>query len=189
MQIIAGRARGINLQTPPSMAVRPTTGRSRKALFDSLGSFESLTVVDLCAGSGALGLESASRGAAEVILVEQDRRHCRYIEQNISAVKKSGVDSVLRLIDGSILDVHKYQVCKPDLIFADPPYADSLKLWRELQVNTQFLRFSAGAFLVWELPDIQGVLGEFMLNAPLIDMRVRKFGPTDFLIGRFKELE
>ncbi len=187
MQIIAGKARGIVLQTPPTLDVRPTAGRSRKALFDSLGSFEGATVVDLCAGSGALGLEAASRGAAEVILVERDRRHCSFIERNIAAVVKAGCDGVIRLIESDILNVRRWRAGAPDVIFADPPYAVSADLWNALKGNADFLRLGAGALLVWELPDTPGAVGDFLPDNPLCDMKIRKFGGTDFMIGIMPE--
>ena len=62
MNIIAGAARNLELLSPPDMEIRPTTGRARKALFDSLGPLDGLGVLDLCAGSGAAALEAASRG-------------------------------------------------------------------------------------------------------------------------------
>lgn len=189
MQIIAGKARGIVLQTLPTLNVRPTAGRSRKALFDSLGSFEGATVVDLCAGSGALGLEAASRGAAEVILVERDRRHCRHIEKNIAAVVKAGADSVIRLAEGDAQDVRHWRGCRPDVIFADPPYAISAELWGKLKSDPAFRRNGAGALVVWELPDTPGSAGAFLEDNPLRDFRMRKFGGTDFMIGFLPEAD
>ena len=70
MNIISGKARRILLTVPKGMAVRPTSVRARKALFDSLGDFSGANVVDLFSGSGSLGLEAASRGAAKVVMVE-----------------------------------------------------------------------------------------------------------------------
>ena len=70
MNIIAGIARGVELSVPDTMQVRPTSGRARKALFDSLGDFSGLHILDLFSGSGALALESASRGAAAITMLE-----------------------------------------------------------------------------------------------------------------------
>jgi 16S rRNA (guanine966-N2)-methyltransferase len=183
MQIISGQARGVNLTAPPSLAVRPTVGRARKALFDSLGRFDHLTVVDLCSGSGALGLEAASRGAAEVFFVEQDRRNALYIEKNLAAVRKTGVAAEFHLQVGDALDLRSWRGAKPDIIFADPPYEVSAELWRALMANPEFRRQGAGARLVWELPDTPGAVGAFLENNPLRDHRIRVFGGTGFLIG------
>ena len=70
MQIIAGKARGLELETAPTMEVRPTLARARKALFDSMGDWTDGVILDLCAGSGALGLEAASRGSSDILMVE-----------------------------------------------------------------------------------------------------------------------
>jgi len=88
MEIISGFAKNVQLKTPRSFNVRPTTIRARCALFDSLGSFEGLKVLDLFAGSGAMGLEAASRGASEVTLVESAPEHCRFIRTNVEKVEQ-----------------------------------------------------------------------------------------------------
>ena len=95
MRIIGGKAARLELTVPLGIAVRPTTGRAREALFNSLGDFTGAIVYDLCAGSGAMGLEAASRGAAHVVMVEADTTHCRVIENNIAKVRNCGVDSKL----------------------------------------------------------------------------------------------
>ena len=187
MQIIAGAARGIVLATAPSLAVRPTAGRSREALFNSLGPLSGMTVVDLFAGSGALGLESASRGAAEVFLVEREKRHCRVIEKNIAAVVKAGVAGVIRLMEADACTCRAWHGCRPDLIFADPPYAESAEFFHRLLVDPQFLRAGAGATLVWEIPDAPGSTGNFLTGHELRQFRIRRFGGTDFLLGVLPE--
>ncbi len=187
MQIISGQARGITLAVPPTMAVRPTAGRSRKALFDSLGRFDDATVVDLFSGSGALGLEAASRGAATVVLVENDRRHCRVIERNIQAVRKTGVVTDIRLAEAAAPAIRFWSGAVPDVIFADPPYKESGEYWRQLLHDSAFLRAAAGALLVWEIPDTPGASGMFLADNPLEDYRLRQFGGTGFLIGYLPE--
>src|SRR5437588_8754614 len=88
MRIIAGRWRGRPLTTPAGGATRPTADRTRETLFSMLvsrvGSFEGLAVADLFAGSGALGIEALSRGAASCIFAEQDPAAIRAIRQNIA---------------------------------------------------------------------------------------------------------
>lgn len=189
MQIIAGYARGIQLATVPTLAVRPTAGRARKALFDSLGNFDGATVVDLCAGSGALGLEAASRGAAEVFLIERDRRHARLIEKNIAAVTKAGAPGVIHLVEGDMRDVRSWRGARPEAIFADPPYPDSAELFGALMRDPAFIKAAAGALVIWELPDLRGESGKFFEVNPLVDFRVRNFGGTEFLIGTMQEGE
>ena len=97
-RIIGGRAGGRRLQTPPGQATRPTSDRVREALFSALeswcGSFAGLRVLDLYAGTGALGLEAASRGAGPVTLVERDRRTARLVETNRDTLGLGGVQVV-----------------------------------------------------------------------------------------------
>lgn len=123
-RIVAGVARGRRLEVPPGSVTRPTSDRVREALFSSLasqlGSMRGLRVLDLYAGSGALGLEALSRGAAHALLVESDARAVSAIRANIVAVGLDGAQ-VLRATAERALAVppdHPY-----DLVFADPPYA------------------------------------------------------------------
>ena len=89
MRISAGKARGIVLNVPPGLSVRPTAGRARQALFDSIGDLSGLTILDLCAGSGGIGLEAASRNAGTVVFVENLSKNIRIIEENIEKVRKA----------------------------------------------------------------------------------------------------
>lgn len=122
MRIIAGQFRGRPLQAPPGPATRPTADRVREALFSMLtsrlGSFEDLRVADLYAGSGALGFEALSRGAAEATFVETDPTAQTAIKANAS---KLGVGDKVRVLGGSALALSRSEPF--DLILADPPYA------------------------------------------------------------------
>src|SRR3954469_11219990 len=94
MRIIAGQWRGRPLAAPPGQATRPTSDRAREALFSMLqsriGSFEGLRVADLFAGTGALGLEALSRGAAHCVFVERDRAAIEAIRANIATLGAAG---------------------------------------------------------------------------------------------------
>jgi 16S rRNA (guanine966-N2)-methyltransferase len=122
MRIIAGHWRGRKLIAPEGMATRPTGDRVRETLFSMLssrlGHFEDLRVADLYAGSGALGLEALSRGAAFACFVEQDQRALAAIRANLEAL---GSDEQYRLIAGAV------EGARPDrpfdLVFVDPPYS------------------------------------------------------------------
>ena len=124
-RIIAGHARGRRLSVPP-VGTRPTSDRAREAVFSSvesqLGSLVDAVVLDLYAGSGALGLEALSRGAGRVALVEHDARACRVINDNIEVVALTGAVCHKR-------DVTHWLVATPpssaDLVFVDPPYDES----------------------------------------------------------------
>src|SRR3954467_10782232 len=123
MRIIAGRWRGRPLLSPPGHATRPTADRVREALFSMLasrlGTFEGLQVADLFAGSGALGLEALSRGAAHCVFVEKDRRAVEAIRANLAALGASG-EVLARDADHAALPGPF------DLAFLDPPYGSGL---------------------------------------------------------------
>lgn len=122
MRIIAGEWRGRRLRVPPGVATRPTADRVRETLFSMLasrlGSFDALRVADLFAGSGALGLESLSRGASFACFVESDAKASAAIKAN--AADLGALDRV-QVLGGSALALPRSEPF--DLVFADPPYA------------------------------------------------------------------
>ncbi len=184
MRIIAGQARSIPLAVPDGLAVRPTADRAREALFNSLGEFSDLTVWDLYAGCGALGLESASRGAKKVVFVEQNSEHCNFIQRNVDKVKTAVKDVQTTVLNRSVSEVSWGG--DADLIFADPPYPDSLNEFASLLKNNGFIKFASKSKLIWEVPNGNGMLGEFLKIAPRRRI-VRRFGSVDFLIVNFLE--
>ncbi len=127
MRIITGTAKGHHLKAPPSERTRPMLEKVRASLFSVLqgyiGGFEGLRVLDLYAGSGSLGIEALSRGAAWADFVEGNAGACHLIEENLEHthladrghVYQSRVQSFLRGVHGEV---------KYDIIFLDPPYAD-----------------------------------------------------------------
>jgi 16S rRNA (guanine966-N2)-methyltransferase len=118
-RIIAGAAGGRRLAVPST--ARPTTDRVREALFNMLAArrdFDGLRVLDLYAGSGALGLEALSRGAASVLFIESDRRAADVIARNVATV---GLEGAL-VRRGSVAKVVAGPSEPMDLVFADPPY-------------------------------------------------------------------
>lgn len=125
-RIIAGQWGGRRLQTPAGSGTRPTSDRVREALFASLESelngFSGLSVLDLYAGSGALGLEALSRGAASVDLVESDRRAADVIKANITALAADGA----RLHRSTVQRFVPSAARQYDLVLVDPPYADDV---------------------------------------------------------------
>ncbi len=122
MRIVAGQWRGRKLGAPPGEATRPTADRTRETLFSMLtsrlGSFEGLSVADLFAGSGALGLEALSRGAASCIFVEQDAAAIRALRANIAHLQAEPLCDV-RAASVMTLAAAKQPL---DLILLDPPY-------------------------------------------------------------------
>ena len=122
MRIIAGEWRGRRLQAPPGESTRPTADRARETLFSMLASrlglFEGLRVADLFAGSGALGLEALSRGAAFACFIDNDSKAAAAIRANAAEL---GAADRLEVRGGSALALPRSEPF--DLIFADPPYA------------------------------------------------------------------
>jgi 16S rRNA (guanine966-N2)-methyltransferase len=122
LRIIAGEWRGRKLATPDGGSTRPTADRVRETLFSMLGSrlgsFEDLRVADLYAGSGALGLEALSRGAAFAYFVDQDPRAIAAIRANVASLGADDRGQVLPRSAEILPSERPF-----DLIFADPPYA------------------------------------------------------------------
>lgn len=122
MRIIAGEWRGRRLHAPPGLDTRPTADRVRETLFSMLvsrlDSFEGLRVADLFAGSGALGLEALSRGAAFTCFVESDSKAAAAIRANAAEL---GASDRVQILGGSALALPRADPF--DLILADPPYA------------------------------------------------------------------
>ena len=120
MRIIAGQWRGRRLAAPRGQETRPTADRTRETLFSMLtsrlGSFEGLTVGDLFAGSGALGIEALSRGAASCLFVEQDGEALKALRANLASV---GATADIRA--GSVLALGPVKT-PLDLLLLDPPY-------------------------------------------------------------------
>ncbi len=122
MRIVAGQWRGRKLAAPEGMETRPTADRVRETLFSMLvsrlGSFDGLRIADVYAGSGALGLEALSRGAAFACFVEQDPRAIAAIRANVDSLDAAKQVQILSRSAQSLPSQQPF-----DLIFADPPYA------------------------------------------------------------------
>lgn len=124
IRITGGLLRGRNIESPDSMKTRPTASRTREALFNILQGVEGFHMLDLFAGSGIMGLEAISRGAASVTAVELARPQVRMIERSYKAV---GVFDKLKLLETNVLTLKKEVLCAEegfDLIYADPPFKD-----------------------------------------------------------------
>jgi 16S rRNA (guanine966-N2)-methyltransferase len=149
MRIISGVFKNRRLLSPKSEAVRPTQERVREAIFSHIGeAIIGKTFLDLCAGSGAMGLEALSRGAAHAVFVEKDRKTLAILKQNIELL---GLTSKTTLhLKESTLFLSK-QKTGYDYIFFDPPY-DRLDLYQEgLQlIDSQQLLSSEGVMFLEE---------------------------------------
>ena len=117
MRVIAGRFKGRTLRAPKGMRTRPTADRVREALFSMLGEVSGARVLDLYAGSGALGIEALSRGAVSAVFVERDARAASAIRDNLRAL---GLEQAVRRQDAlRFLGATEGTF---DLVFCDPPY-------------------------------------------------------------------
>jgi 16S rRNA (guanine966-N2)-methyltransferase len=126
-RIISGLAGGRRIHTPPGSGTRPTSDRVREALFSRLEHLDVVhraNVLDLYAGSGALGLEAASRGAASVLLVESDWAAVAVIRRNIADLGLPGVSVGVRAdtVERALLSGPASVKARCDLVLADPPY-------------------------------------------------------------------
>jgi 16S rRNA (guanine966-N2)-methyltransferase len=124
MRVIAGSAGGVRLAVP-KRGVRPTMDRVKAAIFSSLGeAIIGARVLDLFAGSGALGIEALSRGAASAVFVEDDRQSAQVIEKNLAKAKLKG-----RVRHQNVFDFlrQRSNAERFQIIFADPPYEKALR--------------------------------------------------------------
>jgi 16S rRNA (guanine966-N2)-methyltransferase len=120
MRVVAGELRGRRIEAPEGRDTRPTTDKVREAVFNALGSLDVVrdaAVADLFAGSGALGIEALSRGAASCVFVERDRRALASLRGNLDHL---GITGRARVVTGDALAVAA--TLDADLVLADPPY-------------------------------------------------------------------
>lgn len=171
MRVIAGLAKGRRLRAPAS--ARPTTDMVRQSIFDMLGSTpRDADVLDLFAGSGALGIEALSRGAHEVLFVESDRNACSVILANLEA---TGLRSqgVIRRAD-VLRTLQRLPKGPVDLAFLDPPYEAALGfIPRVLEALTAGRWIRLGGTVVVESP-----VGPLEWPPGFRETRTRRFGRT-----------
>ena len=128
MRIISGSRKGARIFAPKGLDTRPTGDRTREAAFNLIGPVDGASVLDLFAGSGAMGLEALSRGAASAVFVERDREACRVIQRNLEKLRLTGAD--VRCQDAlAALRDERLRARRYDLILADAPYEE----WERLE--------------------------------------------------------
>jgi 16S rRNA (guanine966-N2)-methyltransferase len=149
MRIIGGKFRAKKLNTPSSDHIRPTTDRMRETLFNMLEHGTGLgirgsRVLDLFAGTGALGIEALSRGAKKVTFVDNDQDSLKLIEKNLSALKNP---NNTRILNKSALTIHQNE--GPfDVIFIDPPYRKNLIIPTLTNIIDQTLLNNRGIIMI-----------------------------------------
>lgn len=123
VRIVAGSRKGHRIAAPRGVVTRPTGDRVREAAFSLIGPVEDATVLDLFAGSGAMGLEALSRGARRAVFVERDRDACRVISENLEKLRlTTGV--VVRGDAVGVLREERARARSYDLVLLDTPYDD-----------------------------------------------------------------
>ena len=159
MRVISGKARGIVLKTPDGMATRPTGDRVKEALF-SIIQFDIPTakVLDLCGGTGQVGIEALSRGAKSAVFVDEREDACRLIRENL---KRTRLEETARVIRADYMDFLRGCKDKFDIIFLDPPYAEAF-LENSLKMITEIDILQSGGIIVAERP----VEKEFLCDFP-----------------------
>jgi 16S rRNA (guanine966-N2)-methyltransferase len=130
LHVVAGEAKGVPLVAPRD--ARPTTGRVREALFSSLGDLTATSVLDLYAGSGALGIEALSRGADRAVLVDDDRAAVDAIDTNLAATRLGDAARVVKASVSTFLHGGAPAEAPFDLVLADPPYGSAAETVTDL---------------------------------------------------------
>lgn len=127
MRVISGRFKGRRLATVGGLDVRPTSDRLRETLFNILAPHvEGSRFLDICAGSGAVGIEALSRGAAHTVFIERSRRACAAIKQNLAALAITGEATVINRDAVAALDQLSGEGREFDIAFFDPPYSSEV---------------------------------------------------------------
>jgi 16S rRNA (guanine(966)-N(2))-methyltransferase RsmD len=154
LRVIAGSARGRRLHPPAGSRVRPTADRVKEALFSTLtsrfGSFEGLTVLDLFSGSGALGIEALSRGAAKGLFVDSHPESIALTRKNLDLTGFAAAATLLMLDADKALQRFFSEGVHFDIILVDPPYAAKELSERILDLLADLMLISSNGVIVFE---------------------------------------
>ncbi|MFD3536104.1 16S rRNA (guanine(966)-N(2))-methyltransferase RsmD [Streptomyces sp. NPDC058664] len=182
-RVIAGTAGGRRLAVPPGNGTRPTSDRAREGLFSTWEAFHGLDgsrVADLYAGSGAVGIEALSRGAAHALLVEADARAAKTIRDNVRSIGLPGAE--LRTGKAEQIVTGPAPAEPYDLVFLDPPYAVTDAELREILLTLRSGGWLSEDALVTVERSTRG--GEFGWPAGFEPLRSRRYGEGTFWYGR-----
>ena len=149
MRVVSGIARGVLLKTPDGLTTRPTTDRVKEAMF-SIIQFDlpGAAVLDLFGGTGQLGIEALSRGAASATFVDMSADACRLIKENL---KRSKLGDRAKVVCSDYMQFLRNTVEKFDIILLDPPYAEDF-LENSLKMITEIDILQSGGIIVTERP-------------------------------------
>ncbi|MEW2513564.1 16S rRNA (guanine(966)-N(2))-methyltransferase RsmD [Streptomyces sp. NPDC046870] len=184
-RVIAGAAGGRRLSVPPGTGTRPTSDRAREGLLSTWqsllgGPLDGERVLDLYAGSGAVGLEALSRGARHVLLVEADTRAARTVRENVRNLGLPGAEVRTGKAEQVIRQAAPEEPY--DLVFLDPPYAVTDDDLREILLTLRSERWLAEEALVTVERSTRG--GEFHWPDGFEAIRSRRYGEGTFWYGR-----
>ncbi|WP_236246787.1 16S rRNA (guanine(966)-N(2))-methyltransferase RsmD [Streptomyces sp. CC210A] len=183
-RVIAGAAGGRRLAVPPGNGTRPTSDRAREGLFSTweslLGTLGGIRVADLYAGSGAVGLEALSRGAAHALLVEADNRAARTVRENVRSLGLPGAE--VRTGRAEQVVAGPAPTEPYDVVFLDPPYAVPDDDLREILLTLRREGWLADDAVVTVERSTRG--GEFGWPDGFEALRARRYGEGTFWYGR-----
>ncbi|MEW2132198.1 16S rRNA (guanine(966)-N(2))-methyltransferase RsmD [Streptomyces sp. NPDC005435] len=184
-RVIAGTAGGRRLSVPPGTGTRPTSDRAREALFSTWQSLlatplDGTRVLDLYAGSGAVGLEALSRGASHTLLVEADARAAKTVRENVKNIGLPGAEVRTGKAEQVIRTAPP--AAPYDLVFLDPPYAVSDDDLREILLTLRAGGWLTEDALVTVERSTRG--GEFGWPEGFEPIRSRRYGEGTFWYGR-----
>ncbi len=147
MRVISGEAKGKKLFSPPG--TRPTAGKARESFFNILGKeVFSAKVLDLFAGTGALGIEALSRGAKEAVFVDNNYLSCRAVKRNIANLSLGNQSAIYRLGVDKALKLFSRKGYKFDIIFMDPPYGSGLATRTLVEISRNNTLSNGGVVVV-----------------------------------------
>lgn len=196
MKISSGILQGLKTSTPNSTNTRPTLSKIRGAVFSMLGDdLDSKVFWDLFAGSGVMGLTAISLGARECCFVEIDRSACKHLKDNIREaqrrLKAQALSARIKFFSEDLAVVWSQMSSwglKPDYIWADPPYQDTLKWLKFLLASLTLVVRKDGLFILEAATkDLSKIKNLFNLNAYWDIFKIKSYGEVSIVIGRQDE--
>lgn len=170
MRVIAGKYRGRRLKGPKHKGVRPTADRVKEALFNILGArIQGAAFLDLFAGTGGVGIEAVSRGAARVVFADQSLLSVKLINENVSIIAPEEQVRVIHLSFERAIDLLAKENFVFDIIFLDPPFEGDILTHAIREILNQNLLKPEG-IIIAEHPR------KYMVNLPELEGKTRNYG-------------